>query len=346
MAPFRINGLGELAPVIPAPMSGYTDRAMRDVARRMGCTYTVVPLVSAEGLARDDRGTRALLDIGGEPRPVCVQLFGARPEALAESARRAQELGASAVDLNLGCPARRVVRHEGGVGLMKNPEHVRAIVAAMRRAVTIPLTVKLRAGWDCTGFPTAVEIARILEGEGADAVTVHGRTARQMFTGQADWRWVAEVRQAVAIPVIGNGDICSGEHAWRMLRQTACQAVMIGRGAIGNPWVLRDALAWIEADGPPADPPPEPTVDERLAMMLDHLCLMAGYRGEARAAIEFRKHATRYIRGITYAKPLKQALVSATSVAQVEQAVAAFRVDLTLRVRMQHAERDDYYDDR
>jgi nifR3 family TIM-barrel protein len=305
-------------------MSGYGDRAWREIARRMGCALVVVPIVSAEGLARDDVKTSALIDIAGEPPPIAVQLFGARAEPLAEAARRVEALGASAVDLNLGCPARRVVQNEGGAALLRYPDRVARLVAAMRRAVTIPLTVKMRAGWDVCG-PPAVEIARIVAAEGADALTVHGRTGRQQFKGAADWQPIAEIKAAVAIPVIGNGDVRTGEDAWRMRRETGCDAVMIGRGALGNPWLLRDALAWLAADGPPhPESLPPPTLPDRIDMLVAHARLMARYRGEPRGIIEFRKHAVHYLKGVRDAKRLKQQLVAATTLAQVEHASCSY----------------------
>ena len=257
-------------------------------------------------------------------RPMLV--FGTRPEALAEAARRVEALGAAAVDLNLGCPARRVVRHDGGAALLQHRDLVADIVAAMRRAVDVPLTVKMRAGWERPD-PDAVEIARIVEAEGADALALHARTGRQQFVGQADWRWIAAVKQAVAIAVIGNGDVRSGEDARRMRRETQCDAVMIGRAAIGNPWLLREALAWLAADGPPPDAVPPPSRGERLDMLVEHARLMARYRGEPRGVVEFRKHAVRYLKGMHGAKRLKSALMACATVAAVEQAVEAFRAN-------------------
>lgn len=307
-----------------APLSGFSDRAWRDISRRMGCPLLFVPMISAEGLVRGDLKTRILIDIGGEARPIAVQLFGSRPEALAEAARQIADMGASAVDLNLGCPAHRVVRHEGGAALLKHPDLVTQLVRAMRQAVAIPLTVKMRAGWDESG-PSAVEIARIIEAEGADALTVHGRTGRQQFKGVADWRPIADIKVAIRIPVIGNGDVRTGEDAWRMRRETGCDAVMIGRGSLGNPWLWRETLAWLAAGGPPDNPPIPPTLRERLDMLVEHARLMTRYRGEPRGAIEFRKHAVHYLKGMRDAKSLKKALMACMAVLEIERAVEGYR---------------------
>jgi nifR3 family TIM-barrel protein len=303
-------------------MSGYSDRAAREIWRRVGCELVIVPLISAEGLVRDDPKTWRLVDIVGEAPPVAVQVFGRRPEALAEAARRIEAAGVSGVDLNLGCPARKVVRHDNGAGLLKHPGLVREIVASMRRAVAIALTVKIRAGWD-EGSPPAEELARIIEGEGADAIAIHGRTGRQMFRGAADWRSIAAVKAAVSIPVIGNGDVRSHEDAWRMVCETGCDGVMIGRAAIGNPWLLRDARIRLESGGRTDGLPEPPTPGDRIEMMLEHLRMMVRFAGEPRAVIEFRKHAVHYLKGIAGAKLLKSALLTARTLGEVEKAVSS-----------------------
>ncbi|MCX8038704.1 MAG: tRNA dihydrouridine synthase DusB [Candidatus Sumerlaeia bacterium] len=324
MKTFHIAGLEPLAPVVPAPMSGYSDRAWREIARAMGCNYLIVPLVSAEGLARADVKTEALVDIEGERRPVVVQLFGSRPASLAAAAQRLEARGVSAIDLNLGCPARRIVAHDGGAALLKHPRLVAELMHALRSAVHCPVTAKIRAGWD-ESSPPAVEIARILEAEGAAAIAIHARTGRQQFKGTADWRVIAAVKQAVRIPVIGNGDIRSGADAWRMCCETGCDAVMIGRAAIGNPWLWREALAWLAAEGPPPTPPAPPSLAERLDMLRQHAALMARYRGEPRGIVEFRKHAVQYLRGVRNSRPLKHVFLSCTTLADIAAAIEAFQ---------------------
>lgn len=328
MGTFRIRGLGEVPNVVPAPMAGYGDRAWRDIARRMGCSLVVVPMISAEGVVHGDAKTHALVDIDGESPPVAVQLFGTRPEALAEAALWVESRAAAAIDLNLGCPARRVVRHGGGAAILQFPDLVADLVRAIRRAVNITLTVKMRAGWDQGGARTA-ELARIVESEGADAIVLHARTGRQGFTGAANWSWIADAKQAVSIPVVGNGDVRTGEDAWRMQRQTGCDAIMIGRAATGNLWLFREALAWLEAGGPPAEPVGSPSDRERLDTLLEHASLMARYRGAPRGVIEFRKHAVCYVKGMRGAKALKQRLVACESVADVERALEIHRREST-----------------
>jgi len=321
----RVRGLGDLSPVVPAPMSGYTDRAWREIARAMGCELVVVPLISAEGLVRAQPKTLELLDIEGEQPPVSVQLFGNRPESLAEAAKRIEQIGVQAVDINLGCPARKVVRHNAGAAALKRPDIVAQLVGAVRRAVSITLTVKMRAGWDKSENTTA-ELARVIEAQGADAIALHARTGCQQFKGAADWNSIAEAKAAVHIPVIGNGDVRSGEDAWRMHCQTGCDGVMIGRAAVGNPWLWRDALAWLAAKGQPPQPLVPPTVHERLDMLAHHACLIARHRGEPRGIVEFRKHAIQYIKGMRQGKSLKEALVTCTTAADIEQAVEAYRL--------------------
>jgi len=321
---FAIRGLGTLPPVVPAPMAGYGDRAWREIIRRMGCRLVVVPMVSAEGLARGDRKTLGLLDIEGEIAPVVVQIFGSRPEGLAEAARRLESLGVSGVDLNFGCPARRVAAHGGGAAVLKNPALLADLVGAVRRAVALPLTVKMRAGWD-ESAPGVEELVRVAEGEGADAIALHARTGKQMFTGEADWDRIAEAKRAATVPIIGNGDIRSGEDALRMMRLTGCDAVMIGRAALGNPWLFAEALDRLGALGRSGESSRQPSPDERLEMMLEHARLAARWKGEVRGIVEFRKHAVCYVRGLRGAKHLRQALVSCSTLSEVERAVESYR---------------------
>ncbi len=311
----QIGGLDAGAPVVPAPLCGISDRAWRILAREQGCTLTCTQMVSCEAVVYDDPKTWGLLDIEGEAAEglVAVQLLGHRPETLAEAARRLEAKGAALVDLNMGCPARKVVNSSGGSALLRQPEQVRAILRAMRAAIRIPLTVKIRAGWSESGRE-AFEIARIAEGEGVDAVILHARTREQAYKGRADWSLIAALREQLRVPVIGNGDVFCADDAERMRRETNCAAVMIGRGAMGNPWLLGACVARLRGE----PDPPAPLLAERIAMMRRHARLMAARRGEGRGVIEFRKHAVAYLRGLRGSHVVKCALMKTHTLAELE----------------------------
>ncbi len=314
--PLRLRGLLVDPPVVPAPMCGISDRAWRRLAREEGASFAFTQMASCEAVVHNDRKTWDLLDIEGEPGgegPVGIQLFGCRPEALAEAAARLEAAGAALVDLNMGCPARKVVNSLGGSALLRHPELTREIFRAMRRAVKGPLTVKLRAGWDKYG-EDAFAAARLAEEEGLDAITLHARTREQGFKGRADWSVIAALRERARLPVIGNGDIATADDAERMFRETGCDAVMIGRGLMGNPWLLGRIAARIRG----APEPPPPTLAGRIDRMIHHARLMAERRGEARGVTEFRKHAVAYLRGIPGSREVKTALMQTRSLAELE----------------------------
>jgi tRNA-dihydrouridine synthase B len=225
-------------PVVLAPMAGVTDRWYRRVMAQHGAGLVTTEMISVEGLRRNNKATRLLCAMDPElPAPLAVQLFGARPEALAEGARLMEQSGVALIDINAGCPVRKVARQGAGAVLLKDPDALVRLVEAVRRAVTIPLTVKLRLGWDEQSI-NVVATAQRLADVGADAITLHARTARQHYAGQADWTWIKRVKEAVAIPVIGNGDVASPAQARQMFTQTGCDGVMIGRGSLGNPWLF------------------------------------------------------------------------------------------------------------
>lgn len=305
------------APVLPAPMCGISDRAWRILAREQGCQLVYTQMVSSEALLHDHRKTWDLLNLKDEEGPVAVQLFGCKPDDLADTARMLEEAGADVVDFNMGCPARKIVKTQGGSSLLREPVRVREILRAMRRALQGPFTVKIRAGWNRLG-DEAFTIARIAEEEGVDAITLHARTREQGFKGQADWSIIAALKQRSRIPVIGNGDVRTADDARRMIRETGCDAVMIGRGIIGNFWLLGQALARLR--GKPE--PPAPSLSERLAMMRRHAGLMAERRGIPRGLIEFRKHAVQYLRGIRGSHAVKLSLMQVRTLDELDQALA------------------------
>jgi tRNA-dihydrouridine synthase B len=337
--PLRIGPLELSRRVFPAPMCGISDRATRTVAREMGCELTYTQMFSCEGITRDDEKTWEMIDIDGEERPVAVQLFGSDPVRLGDAARAMQDKGASLVDLNMGCPARKITGNSCGSALMREPELVAKIAREMRRGCSeIAFTVKMRAGWD-GGTVNMTEIARIAEAEGADAVCLHPRTKEQRFTGKSDWELIGELKAAVKIPVIGNGDIQCGSDAVRMIRQTGCDAVMLGRGALGSPWALRDCLEKLHPDQMAAGPAPyaqaaEPVADpredgredsgaripleERLKILRRHAELMTHWKGEHRGMIELRKHGIQYFRGLRNAKRFKESFVKMRTLEELE----------------------------
>jgi nifR3 family TIM-barrel protein len=332
-------------------MCNISDRAFRNLTRDMGAHLVTTQMISCEGLTRDDPKTLALLDIAGEEPPVAVQLLGSDPERLARAAQILEERGAAIVDFNMGCPARKVTGNDCGSALMRDPGLVAAIVRAASRAIRVPFTVKMRAGWDDSDI-SAVELAKRCEDEGAAAVTLHARTRQQGYKGSADWALIARLKQALRVPVIGNGDVTSPAHAVRMMRETGCDAVMIGRGLIGNPWLFRACEAAIAdyIDGrirhESAVPDDETvvveeegvrvplrlphymrhvTLDERLNLVLAHTRLMARAKGERRGVLEMRKHSVQYIKGIPGCKALRERLMQVDTLEGVEALVGEYR---------------------
>jgi nifR3 family TIM-barrel protein len=261
-------------------MAGITDYPYRQLARKHGCGLTFTEMVSAEGLLRKGE---AFLKIGKNEHPISVQLFGSNSTALAEAAVRAQEMGADAIDLNMGCPAKQVVKTGAGVALMRFPEKVKEILLEMRKRITCPLTIKIRSGWDEKQI-NAIEISKLAEDCGVNAITVHPRTKEQAFRSRADWKMISEVKKTVQIPVIGNGDVITPSLILKMFEETGCDGVMIGRGALGNPWIFS-----MKSSGSP---------EERRRMIHHHFSLIQNYYGEENAAHQIRKHLYWYTKGL------------------------------------------------
>jgi len=282
-----------------APLAGINCLPFRMLCRRLGAAWVSSEMISCHGLVRRQPNTLKMLDMSPEERPVAFQLFGADPDVMAEAALILAERGADIVDLNFGCPVPKVVRHRGGAALLKEPDLLQRIVAACVRRCPRPVTVKIRSGWDENN---AVEIARRIEGAGAAAVAVHARTRAQRFEGQAQWDVIREVVAAVRIPVIGNGDVVDGPSARRMLVETGCAAVLVGRGALGRPWVFR----MINRELAGENPLPEPNLPERLPWIREHFFGMKSLKGERTARLEMRKHTAWYLKGLPGAAEIRK----------------------------------------
>lgn len=277
-----------------APMAGVTDRAFREICAGFGAGSCVTEMVSAKALEYGDRKTQALMELGEEARPCGIQLFGSEPGSMATAARRAAAVGPDFIDINMGCPMPKITCSGSGAALMQHPQLCGELVAAVRGAVSLPVTVKMRSGWD-SGHVNAVEVAQICEQAGACAIAVHARTKTQLYKPGVDWRIIREVKRAVRVPVFGNGDVDSPGAAAHMLEQTGCDAVLVGRAAMGNPWIFQQINAALR-DG--VEMVPAPGVHERLRVLLRQAEKMVAYKGEARAMHEMRKHAGWYLHGL------------------------------------------------
>ena len=280
--------------LIMAPLSGITNLPFRRIVKRLGAGLVTTEMVSAMGLARQQEKTLRYLKSDPEERPLSVQIFGVDPQVMAEAAQIVVDAGADLVDINMGCPARKVVKTGAGGALLRSPDRVRDIVSAVRSVCSVPLTVKTRAGWSPDQHQPAVwDIARIIEDCGADAITVHPRFVTQRFSGTADWEIISQIKSKVRIPVIGNGDVWSPSIALDMMRQTGCDGVMIGRGALGNPWIFREIL-----DLDKGLDPRLPELWERREVILSHFSLLTDLIGEKRAAKIMRGLLLWYTKGL------------------------------------------------
>ena len=304
LRPLHIAGLLLPHNIMLAPLAGITNHVFRLVCREKGAALAFTEMVSVNGMVREGEKTLALLASSPQDRPLGTQIFGDSPDLLAQAAGMVADQ-ADLLDINMGCPVRKVVGTGAGSALLKDPARIAEIIRTVRKATKLPLTIKIRSGWSC-GDDTWLEVGRIAEAEGCDAITLHPRSRAQMFNGQANWQHIARLKQAVKIPVIGSGDLFSPEDCRRMLAETGCDGLMVARGALGNPWIFQQTCDLL--DGRPVTPV---TAEDRAALSEHHLNLYCEYLGESVAVREMKKHLGWYIHGVSGAAALRRSVNSA-----------------------------------
>lgn len=306
--------------VVLAPMAGVTDLPFRLLCKEMGCGLLYTEMVSAKAIMYNNKNTEALLKVTPQENPIAVQLFGSEPAVMSEIAKRIEERPFDIIDVNMGCPVPKVVNNGEGSALLKNPKLVGEIVEAMAKAVKKPVTVKIRAGFDETSI-NAPQIAHVIQESGGAAVAVHARTRQQYYSGHADWDVISRVKEAVSIPVIGNGDILCGEDAVKMFEQTKCDAVMIGRGAQGNPWIFKQINDYM-TNGTEFT---KPSANEVCDMIMRHAVMLIEAKGEYTGIREMRKHFAWYTAGMKHAAVLRNEVNHVEHIEQLEELVNKIR---------------------
>jgi tRNA-dihydrouridine synthase B len=318
--------IGDLAldrPLLLAPMEDVSDLPFRLMSRRLGADVVYTEFISSEGLIRDVRACLEKLRLAEGERPVGIQIYGAQVEVMMEAARIAEQAGPDLIDINIGCPTKSVASCSGaGSGLLRHPEKMAAIVAGIVDTVDLPVTVKTRLGWDHDSI-RIVENARLFERLGAKALTIHGRTRAQQRKGEADWTWIRRAKEVVSIPVFGNGDIKDPETAIHMFEEHGVDGVMIGRGAVANPWIFRQAKAYRDTGRVPEIEP-----EEKLTACLEHLELSIEHKGLPRGVTEFRKHYKGYLRDMPLASAVRGELMQMTEPAEVLDRIDAYAAEL------------------
>ena len=281
--------------VVLAPMAGISNTAYRQIIKEMGAGLIFAEMVSDKALVYGSEKTFDLLKMSDMERPIAQQIFGSDVDSFVKAAKLVEDkMHPDIIDINMGCPVPKVaIKSQAGSALLKNPYKIKEIVSAVVKAVSVPVTVKIRSGWDANSV-NAVEVAKVIEEAGASAITVHGRTRAQGYSGNADWNIIKQVKEMVSIPVIGNGDVTSAEKAKEMLDFTGCDAVMIGRGVLGNPWLIKECVSYLES----GIIPPKPSAREKIEMLKRHYQLLVDSTSEKQAILEIRTHALWYIKGM------------------------------------------------
>lgn len=311
--------------VVLAPMAGISNSSFRQIAADMGCGLMYAEMVSDKAIVYGNNKTINMLYMTEKERPIAQQIFGSDVESFVEAAKYIYEnMKPDIIDINMGCPVPKVaLRSQAGSALLKNPNKIKAIVEAVVKAVPIPVTVKIRSGWDSNSI-NAVEVAKICESAGAKAITIHPRTRKQGYSGKADLQIIKAVKESVSIPVIGNGDIKSCYDARVMLDETGCDAVMIGRGVLGNPWLIKECVEYLETGKIPSPV----SVEEKIAMLKKHLNLLATIKNDKVAVLEIRSHAAWYLKGLPRTTEVKNKLFKAKTIAEITNILNDYEKDI------------------